>query len=252
MKKSEFRKLIREEISKVLKESMSDEDYKKIVDFTEQHEKEIKDTLYKASNHRYWNLEILPKYDNQINGYNIRATAVNVVGTHKIVLDDLDVKRAIFKIEELPFVSKAGVSSTYNKEMLTVIVIGLKDETMKKSELQRIIREEISKVMNENVDADYTANYIAGDNFSKYIVPNSPEYTYGPDDDGTYYIEFQLAFDTLDYNTPEEEEEELEDAIGGNEYGGPGARFSNTTVSYKGQENGKYVFTVSQRGGYDI
>jgi len=126
MKKSEFRKLIREEISKVLKESMSDEDYKKIVDFTEQHEKEIKDTLYKASNHRYWNLEILPKYDNQINGYNIRATAVNVVGTHKIVLDDLDVKRATYNIRKLPFVSKAKVSPAYNKKMLTVIVIGLK------------------------------------------------------------------------------------------------------------------------------
>jgi len=251
MKKSELRQLIKEEISKVLKESMSNEDYEKIVELYEQHKEEIEDTLREASYHGYWKLEILPQYDNQINGYNIRATAVNPAGNN-IVLDDLDVERAISKIEELPFVSKAGVSSTYIKEMSTVIVIGFEDETMKKSELQRIIREEISKVMNENVDADYTANYIAGDNFSKYIVPNSPEYTYGPDDDGTYYIEFQLAFDTLDYNTPEEEEEELQDAMGGNEYGGPGARFSNTTVSYEGQENGKYVFTVSQRGGYDI
>jgi len=92
----------------------------------EQHEKEIKDTLYKASNHRYWNLEILPKYDNQINGYNIRATAVNVVGTHKIVLDDLDVKRAISNIKKLPFVSKSKRSPAYAKEYVTAISIGLK------------------------------------------------------------------------------------------------------------------------------
>jgi len=122
---------------------------------------------------------------------------------------------------------------------------------MKKSELRQLIREEISKVLNENVDADNIADNIA-DNFSEYIVPNSPKYTYGPNDEGAYHIEFQLAFDTLDYNTPKEKEKELQDAIGDNEYGGPGARFSNTTVSYKGQKNRKYVFTVSQRGGYDI
>ena len=125
MKKSELQQIIKEEISKVLKESMSNEDYEKIVDFTEQHEKEIKDTLYKASNHRYWNLEILPQYDNQINGYNIRATAVNPAGNN-IVLDDPEVERAISNIRKLPFVSKAKVSPAYNKKMLTVIVIGLK------------------------------------------------------------------------------------------------------------------------------
>lgn len=122
----ECKLFIREEISNVLKESMNDEDYKKIVDFAEQHEKEIKDTLYKASNHRYWDLEILPKYDNKIGGYNIHATAVNVVGTRKIVLDDLDVKRATYNTRKLPFVSKAKVSPAYNKKMLTVIAIGLK------------------------------------------------------------------------------------------------------------------------------
>ena len=88
--------------------------------------------------------------------------------------------------------------------------------------------------------------------FDTYIIPGSPKFTYGPDDEGTYHLEFQLGFDDLDYDTPEEEEEELERQIGGSSSGGPGQAFSRTQVSYKGEENGKYIFFVHQRGGYDI
>ena len=127
-----------------------------------------------------------------------------------------------------------------------------KVKTMKLSQLRQLIREEIRGVLNEEADADYTADYIAGNNFSEYIVPNSPKYTYGPDNEGTYHIEFQLALDILDYDTPEKKEKELQKAIGGSTYGGPGAGFSKTTVSYEGQRNGEYIFNVFQRGGYDV
>jgi len=117
-----------------------------------------------------------------------------------------------------------------------------------KGEFDALVNEEL----NENQNSpSYMADYIAG-GFANYIIPGSEEYTYGPDEEGTYHLEFQLGFDSLDYNTPEEEEEELQKQIGGSSSSGPGQGFSRTNVSYEGEENGKYVFSVHQRGGYDI
>jgi hypothetical protein len=108
--------------------------------------------------------------------------------------------------------------------------------------------EQFSK--NQN-DPSYIANYIAG-GFADYIMPGSEKFTYGPDEEGTYHLEFQLEFDNLSYNTPEEEEKELQNQIGGSSGGGPGQAFSRTNVSYDGEKEGKYIFSVHQRGGYDI
>ena len=113
--------------------------------------------------------------------------------------------------------------------------------------------QKLAGILNENNTQDplHMAEYIAG-GFVDYIEPNSAEFTYGPDDEGTYHLEFKLAFDDLSYNTPEEEEKELQNQIGGKSSGGPGQGFSTTNVSYEGEKNGKYIFSVHQRGGYDI
>ena len=122
-----------------------------------------------------------------------------------------------------------------------------------RSLIQQIIKEEISKVLNENNSEDptYIAQQIAGE-FDKDIIPGSEKFTYGPDEDGTYHLEFQLGFDSLDSYTPEEFEQELEDQIGGSSSGGPGQSFSRTYVSYEGEKNGNHIFGVNSRGGYDI
>jgi hypothetical protein len=107
-------------------------------------------------------------------------------------------------------------------------------------------------VINENYNnPNKLAKDIAG-LFSQYIIPNSEKFTYGPDDEGTYHFQFLLGFDNLDYDTPEMEEEELNRQIGGRNYSGPGQPFSSTNVSFEGQKNNKFIFSVNQRGGYDI
>jgi hypothetical protein len=125
-------------------------------------------------------------------------------------------------------------------------------EFLKMQKMAGLITEsEYKEKVNETEDPNNIAQYIAG-GFSDYIIPRSPKYTYGPDDEGTYHLEFQLGFDNLDYDTPEDQEEELERQIGGSSSGGPGQSFSQTHVSYDGEDNGKYIFSVHQRGGYDI
>jgi hypothetical protein len=107
-------------------------------------------------------------------------------------------------------------------------------------------------IIKENgITLNQMAQHIAG-GFSEYIIPNSEKYTYGPDEEGTYHFQFLLGFDSLDYDTPEIEEEELQKQIGGRNYSGPGHAFSTTNVSFKTEKNGIYIFLVTQRGGYDI
>lgn len=121
-----------------------------------------------------------------------------------------------------------------------------KKEQELRSLIQQIIKEEL-----DNNNPAYLAKYIAG-GFEDYIIPGSEKFTYGPDEEGTYHLEFQLGFDSLSYDTPEDEEEELQNQIGGRSSGGPGQAFSRTYVSYEGEKNGIYIFDVHQRGGYDI
>jgi hypothetical protein len=104
---------------------MEQHDYNKIVNVFNSHQKDIKNALHKGSNYPHWKLRVLPKYDNIIGGYNIQATAVDVVD-HDTVLDTFEVVGAIHDVKSLPFVSKAAVSPAYNKKMTTVIAIGLK------------------------------------------------------------------------------------------------------------------------------
>jgi hypothetical protein len=92
----------------------------------------------------------------------------------------------------------------------------------------------------------------------KSINKDSIKFTYGPDEEGTYYLEFELEFGLNDLggytgkNAVEEFKENLQSNIGGYTYGGPGQSFRETTVTYKGKENEKHIFSVSIRGGYDI
>lgn len=123
------------------------------------------------------------------------------------------------------------------------------NEIRRMQQLAGLIKE--SQLNEVETSAADIAKYVAG-SFVDYIIPGSEEFTYGPDEEGTYHLEFKIAFDNLDYDTPEEEEEELQNQIGGRSYSGPGQAFSQTNVSYEGEENGKYIFTVHQRGGYDI
>ena len=106
-------------------ESMSKEDYEKVVDAVDAHKKDIKDALYKATGHRYWKIDVLPDYDNRIGGYNLEALSVDVVDRDH-TLDNADVKWAISSVKKLPFVSKAKRSPVYNKKYVTAIAIGLK------------------------------------------------------------------------------------------------------------------------------
>lgn len=122
------------------------------------------------------------------------------------------------------------------------------NEIKRMQQLAGIINE---SQLNETDSAANVAQYVA-DPFGDYIVPGSEKYTYGPDEEGTYHLEFMLAFDSLDYDTPEDEEKALQDQIGGRSSGGPGQAFSNTNVSYEGEQMGKYIFSVHRRGGYDI
>ena len=108
-----------------INESVVNEDYDKIKEAFQAHSKEIKDALKKGSGHRYWDVKVLPKWDNLIGGYNLQATAVTVAGSNT-VLDSFDIKDAIREVKALSFVSKAMVSRAYNKKMITVIAVGLK------------------------------------------------------------------------------------------------------------------------------
>jgi hypothetical protein len=119
---------------------------------------------------------------------------------------------------------------------------------MKKSELKQIIKEEIVKILSENqireiqdeefdLDefAEAKAKKVAG-KFSKYISQYSEDITDGPDEEGKYDLEFNLAFDPnlLKGQKPKEFEKYLKQQING-------------YVSYNGYENGKHMFFVSQK-----
>ena len=106
-------------------ESMSSEDYDKIKSAVDIHKGEISLALDNLIGHRYWNIQVLPEWDNIIGGFNLNATATNVVGKDT-VLDPFDIRFAIRGIKKLPFVSKAKISPRYHKKMLSVIAIGLK------------------------------------------------------------------------------------------------------------------------------
>ena len=111
-----------------------------------------------------------------------------------------------------------------------------------------------SKVLGEiisNTTPDYMA-YDVAQMYAKNIIPGSEVFTYGPDDEGTYGLEFQLGFDMLDGISPEEREDELNDEIGSSGEVSPGSQYTRTRVAYQGEENGEHVFSVYQRGGYNI
>lgn len=128
----------------------------------------------------------------------------------------------------------------------------LSEQFIRMQKLAGLITEsQYKEKINETEDPNKIAQYIAGE-FNDYIIPGSPKYTYGPDKEGAYGLEFQLEFDNLGDNTPEDQEEELESQIGGYSSGGPGRAFSQTSVSYEGENNGKYIFSVHREGGYDI
>ena len=106
-------------------EGMNKDDYKKITDAVNNYKQDINKALEKGASHGYWKIQVLPSYDNKIGGYNLQATAVNVVG-RDTVLEKYEIRGAINSVKKLPFVSKARVSPAYNTKMLTVISIGLK------------------------------------------------------------------------------------------------------------------------------
>jgi len=156
------------------------------------------------------------------------------------------IKNNIKSIKEYyDIMMESNISYGFTPEEFKIHAGALVDSLVRKA---ATLNEEFSK--NQN-DPSYIANYIAG-GFADYIMPGSEKFTYGPDEEGTYHLEFQLGFDDLSYNTPEEEEEELQNQIGGSSGDGPGQAFSRTNVSYDGEKEGKYIFSVHQRGGYDI
>jgi hypothetical protein len=112
---------------------------------------------------------------------------------------------------------------------------------MKRSELKQIIKEEISKVLKEynsedeftEAEAEAKAEEVAG-KFSKYISKFSVDITDGPDEEGKYDLEFNLAFDSLDGLKPKEFEKYLKKQING-------------YVAYNGSQDGMYKFFVSQK-----
>lgn len=111
-----------------------------------------------------------------------------------------------------------------------------------------------SKVLGEifsNTTPDYLA-YDVAEMYANNIIPGSELFTYGPDEEGTYELEFKLGFDMLDGLTPEEKEEDLNNEIGSSGDAAPGAQYSRTRVAYQGEEDGEHVFLVSHRGGYNI
>lgn len=145
-------------------------------------------------------------------------------------------------------VSSKVIVSGIRKSTIFITMKQQINEIHRMQQLAGLIKE---SQLNETEDAPTQAKYVAG-SFRKYIIPGSEKYTYGPDEEGTYDLEFKLAYDVLSYDTPEKEAEKIEKQIGGHYYSGPGQSYTDTTVSYEGEENGEYVFTVYQRGGYDI
>ena len=132
----------------------------------------------------------------------------------------------------------------------------LSEEFQRMQKLAGIINE---SQLNENIDdknelAIQIAKDITPEGLYDLVNQSSIKFTYGPDEEGTYYLEFQLelTLDNLESYTPEEFEKELQSAIGGSSYGGPGQSFRKTTVNYDGENNGKHIFSVFQSGGYDI
>jgi len=83
--------------------------------------------------------------------------------------------------------------------------------------------------------------------YKGHIVNRSPKFTSGPGEDGYYEFEFLLEFLVDDVSL-----EELEDAIDHSDYGGPGRPYSRTYVLLEWIGNGKKIFKVISRGGYDI
>ena len=102
--------------------------------------------------------------------------------------------------------------------------------------------------------ATQIAKDTTGEDLFDLVNQNSIEFTYGPKKDGTYHLGFQLEATPKDLGsyTPQEFKEELQSVIGGSSSRGPGQSFRKVTVSYDGEENGTYIFSVFLRGGYDI
>jgi len=65
--------------------------------------------------------------------------------------------------------------------------------------------QKLAGILNENYNPKLVkiAQDVAGP-FSSYIVPSSVRYTYGPDEDGTYHMTFQLAFSASPTESPTE------------------------------------------------
>jgi hypothetical protein len=115
---------------------------------------------------------------------------------------------------------------------------------MKRSELKQIIKEEIAKVLSKNQVREMQgeeldkfaiakAKEVAG-KFSKHVSKLSADITDGPDEEGKYDLEFNLAFDSLDGLKPKEFEKYLKKQING-------------YVAYNGSQDGMYKFFVSQK-----
>lgn len=88
--------------------------------------------------------------------------------------------------------------------------------------------------------------------FIEYIIPGTEKFSYGPDEDGTYQVEAQIAiprrfFDDLESATFKTQEE-----LESNNYRGPGQPFSKINVYAIKQSAEYYILGINIRGGYDI
>ena len=91
-----------------------------------------------------------------------------------------------------------------------------------------------------------------GEEFSKFIIPGTEKYTYGPDEDGTYDVEVQLAIPRHYFPDLETATLETRKQLAFNDNQGPGQRYAKGTV-YAIKLNIKYyILGFSVHGGYDI
>ena len=101
-------------------------------------------------------------------------------------------------------------------------------------------------------DPESLACHISED-YCGAIIPTSPRYIYGPDEDGTYNLVFLLGFNTNEIEDPEEKEIEINEAIGGNsDNDNPGQGYQKIKIEYKGIKNNQYIYKIDVKGGYDI
>lgn len=107
-----------------------------------------------------------------------------------------------------------------------------------------------------NENSEFTAKQVVwhylDDAFKNYVNVGTEQFTYGPDEDGTYTVSVTLSIPRNYFKDLEEATFETNKQLSKNYYEGPGQSFSKSSVHAIKQNEQFYILGMNIRGGYDI